>query len=51
MTDKRALIAGITGISGGNLAERLLADGWTVYGLARRPAPVPAGGNSRRCTS
>ena len=43
MTDKRALIAGITGISGGNLAERLLADGWTVYGLARRPAPVPAG--------
>ena len=43
MTDKRALIAGITGISGGNLAERLLADGWTVHGLARRPAPVPAG--------
>ncbi len=43
VTDKRALIAGITGISGGNLAERLLADGWTVYGLARRPSPLPAG--------
>ena len=43
MTDKRALIAGITGISGGNLAERLLADGWTVYGLARRPSPLAAG--------
>lgn len=32
-----ALIVGITGISGYNLANVLLASGWTVYGLARRP--------------
>jgi nucleoside-diphosphate-sugar epimerase len=32
---RTALIAGATGISGGNLAEHLLASGWTVYGLAR----------------
>src|SRR3954451_6945039 len=31
----RALIAGATGISGGNLAQRLLADGWQVSGLSR----------------
>jgi nucleoside-diphosphate-sugar epimerase len=37
MTDRRALVAGVTGISGGNLAQRLLADGWEVAGLARRP--------------
>ncbi|SON75570.1 exported hypothetical protein [Xanthomonas phaseoli pv. phaseoli] len=34
-----ALIVGVTGISGYNLANVLLADGWTVYGLARRPLP------------
>jgi nucleoside-diphosphate-sugar epimerase len=33
----RALIVGATGISGGNLAQRLLADGWQVAGLCRRP--------------
>jgi nucleoside-diphosphate-sugar epimerase len=33
----RALVVGVTGISGGNLAQRLLADGWEVLGLARRP--------------
>ena len=33
----RALVAGVTGISGGNLAQRLLADGWEVAGLCRRP--------------
>jgi nucleoside-diphosphate-sugar epimerase len=32
----RALVAGVTGISGGNLAQRLLADGWEVLGLCRR---------------
>jgi nucleoside-diphosphate-sugar epimerase len=31
----RALVAGVTGISGGNLAQRLLADGWDVSGLSR----------------
>ncbi len=43
MAARRALIAGITGISGCNLADRLLADGWTVYGLARRPSPLADG--------
>ena len=33
----RALIAGVTGISGGNLARLLLSDGWRVAGLCRRP--------------
>ncbi len=34
---RRALVVGVTGISGGNLAQRLLADGWEVAGLCRRP--------------
>ncbi|CTP83760.1 hypothetical protein XTPLMG728_0316 [Xanthomonas translucens pv. poae] len=34
-----ALVVGVTGISGYNLAKVLVADGWTVYGLARRPVP------------
>ncbi|EWY39163.1 NAD dependent epimerase/dehydratase [Skermanella stibiiresistens SB22] len=34
---KSALIVGAGGIVGGNLAERLIEDGWTVHGLARRP--------------
>jgi nucleoside-diphosphate-sugar epimerase len=33
----RALIAGVTGISGGNLANRLLDDGWEMIGLCRHP--------------
>jgi nucleoside-diphosphate-sugar epimerase len=33
----RALVVGATGISGGNVAQRLLADGWEVAGLCRRP--------------
>lgn len=33
----RALVVGATGISGGNLASRLLADGWEVLGLCRHP--------------
>jgi nucleoside-diphosphate-sugar epimerase len=34
---RTALIAGVTGIVGNNLAQRLVGQGWTVYGLARRP--------------
>jgi nucleoside-diphosphate-sugar epimerase len=34
MTDK-ALIVGASGIGGSNLADLLLAKGWTVYGLTR----------------
>jgi nucleoside-diphosphate-sugar epimerase len=33
----RALVVGATGISGGNVCERLVAAGWEVYGLCRRP--------------
>jgi len=33
-----ALIAGVTGIVGNNLAHQLLANGWKVHGLARRAA-------------
>ena len=33
-----ALIAGVSGIVGNNLAHHLAASGWTVQGLARRPA-------------
>jgi nucleoside-diphosphate-sugar epimerase len=35
--DKIALIVGASGIVGSNLANELLANGWTTYGLARRP--------------
>jgi nucleoside-diphosphate-sugar epimerase len=38
MTKKIALIAGSTGIVGLNLATHLVQHGWTVYGLARKPA-------------
>jgi nucleoside-diphosphate-sugar epimerase len=33
-----ALIAGSTGIVGGNLAALLVEEGWKVYGLARKPS-------------
>ncbi|GAB3674275.1 SDR family oxidoreductase [Salinisphaera aquimarina] len=33
-----ALVVGATGLTGGNLASVLVANGWTVYGLSRRPA-------------
>jgi nucleoside-diphosphate-sugar epimerase len=33
----RALVVGATGISGGNVAARLLDDGWDVTGLCRHP--------------
>jgi nucleoside-diphosphate-sugar epimerase len=36
----RALVVGATGISGGNVAARLLADGWDVLGLCRRPTEL-----------
>jgi nucleoside-diphosphate-sugar epimerase len=35
---RTALIAGVTGIVGNNLAQQLLANGWEVHGLARRPS-------------
>ena len=39
--NKHALIVGVTGITGSNLAENLLAkDGWTVSGLSRSRSPI-----------
>jgi nucleoside-diphosphate-sugar epimerase len=36
MAEMRALVVGMTGISGNNLARHLLANGWAVHGIARR---------------
>ena len=41
MSDNIALVVGSSGIVGGNLAQRLVADGWKVHGLARRPLDLP----------
>jgi GDP-D-mannose dehydratase len=32
-----ALVVGATGITGSNLAEKLINRGWITYGLARNP--------------
>jgi nucleoside-diphosphate-sugar epimerase len=40
---RRALVAGVSGIVGNNLARQLLAQGWEVSGLARRPPGNIAG--------
>jgi GDP-D-mannose dehydratase len=36
----RALIAGVTGLIGSNLAEHLISKNWEVYGVARKPQDV-----------
>lgn len=38
-----ALVVGASGIVGGNICEYLLASGWAVHGLARRPERAPQG--------
>ena len=38
-----ALIAGVSGIVGKSLAQHLVASGWSVHGLARRPPGNLAG--------
>ncbi|MCT2387476.1 SDR family oxidoreductase [Erwinia pyrifoliae] len=40
---QRALIVGVSGVTGSALAERLLAQGWQVYGLSRGRTVVIAG--------
>jgi nucleoside-diphosphate-sugar epimerase len=35
--EKTALVVGASGITGSNLAEKLIAKGWPTYGLARNP--------------
>src|SRR3954468_22462705 len=40
--DSRALVVGVTGIAGNNVARRLVEAGWQVDGLSRGGgAPVP----------
>lgn len=36
-TGNIALVVGATGIAGSNLAEKLIEQGWTVFGLSRNP--------------
>jgi nucleoside-diphosphate-sugar epimerase len=40
---RRALVVGVTGISGNNTARRLVADGWEVHGLSRGSRSVEPG--------
>ncbi|KQO61654.1 MULTISPECIES: SDR family oxidoreductase [unclassified Methylobacterium] len=40
---RTALIAGVSGIVGNNLARHLVSEGWSVAGLARRPPADLAG--------
>jgi nucleoside-diphosphate-sugar epimerase len=42
-TGEAALIAGVTGIQGNALSRHLVASGWKVFGLARRPSVDFAG--------
>ncbi len=35
--NKRALVVGVSGIQGRAVSDRLIRNGWEVYGLARRP--------------
>jgi nucleoside-diphosphate-sugar epimerase len=40
---RHALIAGVSGIIGRHLAERLVAEGWIVTGLSRHKHDLPTG--------
>ena len=42
-SNRRALIVGVTGISGQSIATKLLQAGWEVHGLSRRTEGLPAG--------
>ena len=50
MAQKVALVAGVTGIIGMNLAKRLLKENWKVYGLSRRkPDYLPKVSQKKNC--
>ena len=40
---RHALIAGVSGIIGRHLAERLIAEGWIVSGISRNKNDLPTG--------
>jgi nucleoside-diphosphate-sugar epimerase len=40
---KHALVIGVTGITGNNIAEELVSNGWKVTGLSRKPGLTIAG--------
>ena len=39
-SERRALVVGVTGISGGNVAEELLRNDWQVSGICRSPRGI-----------
>ncbi|MFJ3366881.1 SDR family oxidoreductase [Pseudomonas sp. NPDC086251] len=41
--NRKALIVGVTGIIGNNLAHHLLNNGWEVFGIARKPYGIVDG--------
>ena len=41
----KALVVGVTGISGQVIAKQLMEAGWEVHGLSRRTEGLPAGGH------
>jgi len=46
MERKTALVVGVTGLVGFNLAKRLIQEGWCVYGISRRkPDYLPSSVN------
>ena len=40
---KNALVIGVTGITGNNIAQELQQKGFTVYGLSRKPGIIVPG--------
>ncbi|MEU6602558.1 SDR family oxidoreductase [Streptomyces flaveolus] len=46
--DRRALVVGVTGIAGNNVARRLVEAGWQVYGVSRGGGAPVAGVNPVR---
>ena len=40
---KNALVIGVTGITGNNIAAELQKNGFTVYGLSRKPGIIVPG--------
>ena len=50
MQGRAALVIGATGVTGTPLTEALLAAGWPVYAVSRRPPLLRADVDTRRLT-